>query len=437
MRTLKLFFVLFFVAGVISCTGDDETITKTVKEIQCSDGKTIVMDVADCPVVQPPPPSTPPPTMPPGDGGNGSTGGECNLNATGKAPFDGSSADDVICGDGDNNTINAHGGEDIVRAKGGNDVVDGGPGNDELYGEAGDDILTGGEDEDVIDGGPGNDTLTGSEGRDKLIGGEGSDTVKYTGMVVVDDTITGETLDINLADGYSDDEYEDRDEYVDIENVEIVGVENTPYTITGDEQANRITGGAGTFTIAAGAGNDVVNISTATAATGDGEVDGEGGIDTLIVDDDTTINNSPYAGFENLRATDDSNLIGDDNPNKLIGGPGATTFTGGGGADTFVIKKGEGNDTIADFSIEQKDKVYLCGFSGTSKKTAKAGVQNTVQIDGGQEILFQEGDGFESFNVPTPDANEDANAVAARKTETDNAAAVIKNISNRSGSDCE
>ena len=32
------------------------------------------------------------------------------------------------------------------------------------------------------------------------------------------------TITINLADGYSDDEHEDRDEYIDIQNVEIVGV---------------------------------------------------------------------------------------------------------------------------------------------------------------------------------------------------------------------
>ena len=465
MRILSCFFILIFVAGMISCTGDDETITINTK--QCYDGTTVnITEGGKCP---------PPPTTGNGDTGNGdtgngdtgggdagggddgSTGGECNLNATGKAPFDGSSVDDVICGDGDNNTIKAHGGEDIVRAKGGNDIVDGGPGNDELYGEAGNDILTGGEDEDVIDGGPGNDTLTGSEGRDKLIGGEGSDTVKYIGteMEQVNDqgvpTGDGVPLEINLADGYSDDEYEDQDEYVGIENVEIVGVANTAYTITGDGQANRITGRAGTFTIRAGAGNDVVNISTATAATGTDMIDGGGGIDTLIVVEGTTIDASPYTGFENLKAAEGSAgiaLSGDIYPNKLIESSGATTFAGKGGADTFVIKKGDGTDTITDFSIEQGDKVYLCGFSGTSKKTAKEDTENTVQIDGGQEIMFIAGDGFESFTVlqepekPASDAGEDTKttyneAVAARKIQTNNAAAVINKISNRSGSSCE
>ena len=50
-------------------------------------------------------------------------------------------------------------------------------------------------------------------------------------------------LEISLADGYSNDEYGDQDTYVDIENV-ITGPGND--NITGDGNANRIDGGAGT-----------------------------------------------------------------------------------------------------------------------------------------------------------------------------------------------
>ncbi len=451
MKILSYCLMLFFAVVMVACTGTDtETI---VKQTQCHDD-TIVTGDETCPE----PVVTPPPQGPPGPPSQGTTPNDddedtnrgdtrCTTQVKGTKTFTGSSGDDKICGDDTKNTIMGGDGRDTIRGGKGDDVIHGGLEDDKLYGEAGDDELFGDGGRDLLDGGPGNDELTGGEGEDEFVGGLGNDTVKYAGSK--DGGTTGTSLTINLADRFSVDEWEDQDEYKEIENIEIAGVAGTTYTITGDGQANCITGGAGTFTIDAGTGNDVVNISTATAGTAvDG---GEGGIDTLIVDEETTINTSPYTGFENLRATEDSSaipLIGDNGPNKLIGGPGATTFTGNGGADTFVIKKGEGNDIIADFSIEQKDKVYLCGFSGTSKKTAKEGELNTVQIDGGQEIVFTEGTGFESFTVPVEpeepaaDADDAARtaykeAVAARNIQINNAAAVIKNIFNRSGSNCE
>ena len=433
--------MLVFAVVMVACTGTDtETIRETTVKTQCQDGTTVTGDeTCPEPVVTPSQGTTP--NVDDEDTNRGDT--MCTTQVKGTKTFTGSSGDDKICGDDTKNTIMGGDGRDTIRGGKGDDEIHGGLEDDKLYGEEGNDKLFGDGGRDLLDGGPGDDELTGGEGDDEFVGGVGSDTAKYAGSKDGE----GEPLTINLADRFSIDEWGHQDEYKEIQNIEITGVDGTDYTITGDGQANRITGGAGTFIIEAGAGNDVVNISTATAGT---TVDGgEGGMDTLIVAEGTTINTSPYTEFENLRATEDSSAIpltGDDGPNKLIGGPGATTFTGNGGADTFVIKKGEGNDTIADFSIEQKDKVYLCGFSGTSKKTAKENTENTVQIDGGQEILF-EGDGFKSFTVPpepelASDADEDAKnthkeQVAARKIHIDNAAAVIKNISNKSGSYCE
>jgi len=264
-----------------------------------------------------------------------------------KLHIDGSSGDDVICGDDDNNTINALGGEDVVRAGGGNDTVNGGPGNDELYGEAGNDTLTGGEDEDLLDGGAGDDTLIGSEGRDDFKGGDGSDTVKYLGM---DDTMAGVSLDINLADGYSNDEYGDQDEYDSIENIEIVGVSGTTYEITGDGDANRLTGGQGDDTINGGGGNDIIDGMAGTNVVNGGE-----GTDTLVVGA-TTILGTANSGFENLQAraeAGDLNLTGDNENNVLTGNEGANELDGMGGNDTLVggagddvLKGGTGRDTL-------------------------------------------------------------------------------------------
>ena len=340
MRTLSYFFVLIFAAGVISCTGDDETIIETVveRQVQCHDGE-LVDDIADC--------SPRPVTPGPGSGqapapDDDRTSGECNLNATGKATFDGSSGDDVICGDGDNNTINALGGEDVVRAGGGNDIVDGGEGNDELYGEAGNDMLSGGEDEDIIDGGAGNDTLIGNEGRDEFKGGTGSDTVEYTGMDMDGDDTT-DPLDINLSDGYSSDEYGDQDEYDGVENVTIKG--DGENTITGDSNGNVLIGGTGADTIRGLGGNDRIDGGGGT----DIELNGGDGTDTLVVAASTDLgdDNSEFENLEarsGIAATVALILNGDDGRNVIRGGPGDDTINGG--AEDDMLYGGAGNDTL-------------------------------------------------------------------------------------------
>ena len=375
------FFLLFLLSGMSGCTGDDETITIELE--QCSDGSTAnVTEGEECPPPTPLTPLTPPTPPEPGAGS-----GECNLNATGKAPFNGSSGDDVICGDDDNNTIDARGGDDVVRAKGGNDIVDGGSGNDEIYGEAGDDRLTGGEDEDILDGGAGDDTLIGNEGRDEFKGGAGSDdTVEYPG---VGEDGTGANLDINLADGYSYDEYGDQDEYDGIENIKIVGVSNTTYTITGDGKANRLTGGAGNDTINGGGGNDIID-----AGGGTNTVDGGEGTDTLVVGEATVLG-TDTPGFENLQARagdGDLNLTGDNQNNVLTGNEGVNVLDGMGGNDMLV--GGAGNDTLK-------------GGLGKNTLTGGAGgdcfeiqIETPVVVDTVRD--FGEGDGLRTTgDLPT------------------------------------
>ena len=416
MRILGCFFVLIFVAGVISCTGDDETIIETVveRQVQCHNGE-LVDDIADC---SPRPQQPQEPQEPQEPQQPGADSGECNLNAAGKAPFNGSSANDVICGDDDNNTINALQGEDVVRAGGGNDIVDGGSGNDELYGEAGNDTLTGGEDEDLLDGGAGDDTLIGNEGRDEFKGGDGSDTARYLGHG--DDAAVGVTFTINLAHGYSNDEYGDQDEYDSIENIEIApGVSGTVYTITGDANANRLTGGAGDDTINGGGGNDIIDGMGGTNA-----LDGGEGSDTLVVGV-TTILGTGNSGFEHLQAragagdldltgdTENNDLTGNEGANVLAGGRGndrlvggggtdtlrgglgRNTFTGGADADCFEIMVDDSVDTVTDFSTAAGDTIHVTGTlpiatesGGAVAATARNGniaAIETYTPDGGTE----------------------------------------------------
>lgn len=391
----------------VSCTGDDET----VELEQCYNGTTAnITEGEECPEPPPQEPSTPPappttpPTTPPEPGADS---GECNLRAEGKTPFTASSNDDVICGDDDDNTINALGGEDVVRAKGGDDIVDGGEHDDEIYGEAGDDTLDGGQGEDILDGGPGNDILIGGENDDKLMGGDGSDTVRYIGTVneMVNDegvpTGTEVNLDINLADGYSNDEYGDQDEYINIENVEIVGVSTGSYTITGNERANRLTGGPGSDTINGEGGNDIID-----GGGGTDTIDGGEGSDTLVVG--ATFDLSSATGLtsiENLQAATGNaaiNLTGDSDPNiltgnagvnQLTGAGGKDTLTGGGGGDCFVLASATSPtapgvaatvDNITDYNAEEGDIIDVPGGSALDDTRAVS----QVYVSGGRILVI-------------------------------------------------
>src|SRR5262249_49208151 len=65
----------------------------------------------------------------------------------------GGSGDDLLIGDGQNNTLNGGAGNDILVGNAGNDTLNGGDGNDILIGGAGADTLKGGNGDDLLIGG--------------------------------------------------------------------------------------------------------------------------------------------------------------------------------------------------------------------------------------------------------------------------------------------
>ena len=89
----------------------------------------------------------------------------------------GSSADDVLVGDDQNNVILGLKGDDSLDGGAGDDTLVGGKGDDTLVGGDGDDTLNGGKGDDTLAGGDGNDTLNGGKGDDTLVGGDGNDTL--------------------------------------------------------------------------------------------------------------------------------------------------------------------------------------------------------------------------------------------------------------------
>lgn len=96
----------------------------------------------------------------------------------------GGAGNDVLTGDGNDNTIWGGNGNDVIHGGGGNDALYGEGGDDQLYGEAGNDFLCGGAGSDTLYGGEGNDFLDADDGeKDALIdcGNGDADVVSYNG----------------------------------------------------------------------------------------------------------------------------------------------------------------------------------------------------------------------------------------------------------------
>jgi 2',3'-cyclic-nucleotide 2'-phosphodiesterase (5'-nucleotidase family) len=139
-----------------------------------------------------------------GSGFSGSTGGTPTLKNTSiiqlkasETNATGTSAKDVILGNGNNNLLKGGAGDDSLRGMEGNDTLqgeadndflDGGAGNDSLDGGVGNDILAGGDGDDTLAGGTENDFLDGGAGNDRLDGGAGADTLQGG---VGNDTLNG------------------------------------------------------------------------------------------------------------------------------------------------------------------------------------------------------------------------------------------------------
>ncbi|MDX7646967.1 retention module-containing protein [Aeromonas caviae] len=162
------------------------------------------------------------------------------------------------------------------------EILIGGSGNDRLNGNAGNDILLGGLGNDTLNGGEGNDLLIGGAGNDTLNGGNGNDTASYF------DSSAGVTVTVNGA--------------------------------------NQNTGGAGTDSLS--------NMENLVGSMFNDSLTGDGNANVL----------SGLAGNDIL-----SGGGGDD---LLIGGTGSDTLTGGAGKDTFKWMAGDagGTDTIKDFT---------------------------------------------------------------------------------------
>ncbi|MBW8727467.1 MAG: hemolysin [Inquilinus limosus] len=246
--------------------------------------------------------------------------------------------------------------------------------NDSLTGDFQENVLSGLAGNDVLSGLSGNDILIGGTGADVLNGGAGLDVASY------ESSAAGVTVDLTTGTGVGGDAQGDT----------LVSIER----LFGSSSADTLTGNAGYNDLRGNGGNDVLN-----GGDGGDDLRGGAGADTLNggAGKDTayyfesnagvTVNLTTGQGFgghaqgdllidiENIGGSlfNDS-LVGDAGKNilrgyagddVLRGGGGVDELIGDGGADKFVFTStGDSNsvtgvDLIHDFGQDQGDKIEL------------------------------------------------------------------------------
>ena len=289
---------------------------------------------------------------------------------------------DILRGNGGNDTLQTGAGQDALYGGAGNDHVYAGFGQDLLYGGAGDDQLYAGEGNDTLSGGLGNDTVdagngsdlthlgaghdlfqdtseNGPTGSDTVFGGTGNDTVLGSGG---NDQITGDKGHDSLLGGEGDDTVNGSNG-----NDKLYG-EDGDDDLLGGGGADRLFGGIGRDLLKGGSHADILNgdEQNDTLEGGDGQdilfggsgndlMRGGKGADKLF----------GGAGLDKLFGGANSDILNGNNGNdKLDGGTGNDTLAGGNGFDRFIFTAGFGEDTIRDFSADDREKIDLSSLSG-------------------------------------------------------------------------
>ncbi|MFN6537616.1 MAG: beta strand repeat-containing protein [Nostoc sp. EkiNYC01] len=267
--------------------------------------------------------------------------------------------------DNSNDVINGQGGDDTIDGKSGNDILRGGAGNDTLDGGMGNDTLIGGVGNDILDGGTGNDTLIGGVGNDTLDGGTGDDSLNASGS-------TGDNL--LFGDDGND-------------SLNISGF----YRVFGlvFPSSSSDSRSFGNNTLDGGTGNDSLS---ASGSKGDNLLFGGDGNDFLNI-------SGRYSN-----SYDDSNDSRSFGNNTLEGGIGDDTLSAGGSKGDNLLSGGDGNDFLdisGDYSYYSSNDYSDSRPSGNNTLEGGAGDDRLSVSSSTGDNLLSGGDGNDSFNVIT------------------------------------
>ena len=200
-----------------------------------------------------------------------------------------------------------------------------------LYGEGGNDFLTALGENNFLFGGDDNDRFEVGPGANALDGGSGFDTADYSssdaGVRVVLDTSPDE---VGFGSGGS----AEGNTLISIEGV--IGSKFAD-VLTGNSEANKLEGGAGT---------DIIGVTS-----GKNTLDG-GSENDLIIGGFGNDDLSGGTGNDVILGDISTNLSGSD---RIAGGTGDDLLEGRGGADTFVFATNDGIDTIGKLNIDYGD----------------------------------------------------------------------------------
>ena len=317
-------------------------------------------------------------------------------------------------------------GDDTLTGTAGDDTIDALAGDDFIYGEDGDDTLSGGTGSDYLSGGADDDTLNYSADAtwgsgDMAVNTETGETVELDGYNRSTDVFDGgtgsDTLSLSVGDDaiFLDDRYSvfpdgEGPRIASIEAIhagagnDLVDLTSNLYeygdvTINGEAGDDTIWSGAGDDTLDGGEGNDTIfggsGDDTIYSGFGDNVIDGGSGTDTVDYSEsgvavkvrlDQDYGESRYdntfddtlTGIENVTGSDyDDYIKGDSGDNLFEGGAGDDTLVGGSGAD--MLYGGDDDDTVK-------------GGSGADLLYGGDGL-DTIEGGGGNDYIYgDEGD---------------------------------------------
>lgn len=275
-----------------------------------------------------------------------------------------------------------------------NDQINSSAGNDRLFGGAGDDtyLLNRGDGVDTITDSSGSNTIFFTDGNqsDLILQGNGSKLeIKYSN----DDSVL---IDGNISTyKFADGSQLTQDQLLTGKAITLIGT-NANETINGFASNDTIDGGDGNDTLNGNAGNDILN-----GGNGDDRLNGGDGNDQLNGGLGNDLLNG-NAGNDQLNGGEGNDtLYGGDGDDLHIGGVGNDWLQGGNGNDTYQFSKGDGLDTINDYSGANIIRItdasanditltintnisndLVIGYSETDSITLKAFINNYILSDG-------------------------------------------------------